>query len=546
MPINSIDDLLALPELRAQKVDSTSHSLHRLQLAYWGKNAPDGDVWDLTRPILEPWSEGKLVVFEEYLRILEVIDVARQKHTSNPVAHQGVLITGSPGIGKTSSLWFILVTYLCRAEPIVFYYQDKIYVFTASGVYFVASGEVLQTDLFSNILCLVDMDWGQAPGPGALRNEVLLTSNQTFVVGASSPDEDRYHFWMKQARILTFVLEAPTTKDLSNLCRLTDRNFQESDFPRKTKSLLAIFGPDLRRLVPALLEHNVDNQQDLVRRHIAEILAHIRRLGSDDLFRLFQRPDQVSDTFSHTLIETHRSPLFSKDDHLVCHRIRSRMILRLVLQASQREKLARMRYMYMSDLFRASSPVAASKGWVFESLCHARICAMDTLLLLPMTRDGNRLSRNLKDSPFEIPIGERKIEIYTSHSTAQSTANPATYYVPAEGNNPTFDAFIHGPPGFSVGFQMFVGKSRDVKEKGMTLLRKRLHNYDAARDWKATPIKFVFVVPQQHNDVVVDLPGPGRAFTDIQFFVLEMPGTEHEMFAPDTDTEDSGDEMDID
>ncbi|KAJ7743821.1 hypothetical protein B0H16DRAFT_1560710 [Mycena metata] len=540
-----IDGLLALPELQAHKVDSNiagtvTYSLHRLRLAYWGKRAPEGTEWDLTRPNLMKWSKGKLVVFDDYPRLLEGIDEARQECVSSPVAAQGVLITGSPGIGKTSSLWYLLVCHLCRAQPTVFYFDDKLYVFTASGLWLLKSSEALQTELFDDVVCLVDMDWERAPGPGALRNSVLSKYNRGFVVGASSPNTDRYHLWTTQASILTFVLEAPSKNELMNLCRLTDIKFEESDYLRRVRPLLNVFGPNLRKLMPALLQHDPKKEYSLINLHIARIISHIQGLPTTELFRLFQQPDQVSNAFSHTLIHTYRSPSSAKFDHLPRHRIRSPLILRLVLKASQFDKLARMRY--MSDLFTASSSLAVSRGWVFECLCHAKICAMDTLSLLPMTRKGNKLTRNSEGSPLNIPIGERRLVLYTSHSTVQSTADLEAYYVPAEGNNATFDAFIHGSPGNSLGFQMFVAKSHDVKKKGMTSLRKWL-KYDAARDWKATPIKFIFVVPQD-SDVVVELPGPGYAFTDIEFFVLEMQITEHEKFVQEEEGDDSDDEMD--
>jgi len=277
-------------------------------------------------------------------------------------------------------------------------------------------------------------------------------------------------------------------------------------------------------------------------RHIKTIYHHLAKLPSVKLTLLFSSPDELDDSFSHTLVQTYGA----LDGHVIWHKIRTPLVLRLVLKAYQINRVSQLRQ--MNDLFSATALLAVSRGWVFETLCHEFICNVSSLELQPMRREGTSLIRE-STSPSKVPIGDRSIEIYTLGSKTTTTVSPVHYYIPAESNNATFDSFLHGRGDHSLGFQMFIGRGHSLKKKGMTNLRKRLKAYEPTRDWKQNKIGFVFVVPQGYDfEVVV----PNRQYQDIQFYTLEVNISvdQYEYFSqeercPDGDDSDIEDDRDV-
>ncbi|KAF7365263.1 SET domain-containing protein [Mycena venus] len=154
-----------------------------------------------------------------------------------------------------------------------------------------------------------------------------------------------------------------------------------------------------------------------------------------------------------------------------------------------------------------------------------------------MVSRNRKLVKDRDAAPVQVLIGERKMEIYTVGKALTTTVSESHYYVPAEGNNPTFDALIPGQE--SLVLQMFIGRSHTFKKKGIALFRKRLRAFDLDRDWATNKIKFVFVVPSGYQ---FEVDAPPVALTDVEFYSLELNVGCYNNFEDDERVEEAEDD----
>lgn len=167
------------------------------------------------------------------------------------------------------------------------------------------------------------------------------------------------------------------------------------------------------------------------------------------------------------------------------HRIYSPLTLRLLMASLSQGRLDELRI--LCDLFTAGTFFSVPRGWAFESLAHHHIFTQgnNPLVLVPMISNLKTLTKGAA-SPKNVLIGTRAIEI-SAPTDAWNTSSLTKYYIPTEGNHPTFDSFIHTADHI-VGFQMTVGRRRTLSPIGLQRLVDRAH--PGAERW------FVFVIPK--------------------------------------------------
>lgn len=278
--------------------------------------------------------------------------------------------------------------------------------------------------------------------------------------------------------------------------------------------LLDIFGPNIRTLVRVICNSSTIQLQTATERHVIMMKQHLEGLNKRQLKYLFTCPDSLVSPFSHTLVHTRGQEAVEPGDETILHQIRTPLVLRLLLQSLQQSRLRQLRDMY--ELFSSSSHLAVSRGWAFEVLCHAKILDMDELTLHPVSEHRHKLMKTDGASPVHVSIGKRRMEVYTAGRGVETTVDTECYYVPAEGNNPTLDAFIPGEA--SLALRMFMGRTHTLKKKGVAMFRKRLMAFDKDRNWRTNKMKFAFVVPTGSDPFEV----PTSRLPDVDFFVLEL------------------------
>lgn len=85
-----------VPEIEPN-LGSLQSSLRRLWIMFWGKSVPTAPVWNLELKEQLKYTNGQLVVLDQYPLVLDRLRALRQPPVSIPFG--GMLITGSPGIG---------------------------------------------------------------------------------------------------------------------------------------------------------------------------------------------------------------------------------------------------------------------------------------------------------------------------------------------------------------------------------------------------------------------------------------------------------------
>ncbi|TFK73737.1 hypothetical protein BDN72DRAFT_893700 [Pluteus cervinus] len=107
---------------------------------------------------------------------------------------QGVIVTGQPGIGKTTWLWFMLVSIIACRRPVLFHTSNTgTQPFHDGQIYRISENPhpFLQNTI---TYALIDVDLNLGPPPGYLVPE----NEDTFPIQASSPNKEKYDRWTKQ------------------------------------------------------------------------------------------------------------------------------------------------------------------------------------------------------------------------------------------------------------------------------------------------------------------------------------------------------------
>ncbi|KAK7683592.1 hypothetical protein QCA50_013430 [Cerrena zonata] len=110
----------------------------------------------------------------------------------------GVVITGQPGIGKTTWLWFMLICFIAEGKVVAFYLDGTMYLFRHGHVYRALPnlGGTLSDFVESSqdtIWCLIGSDLQIIPPPAHLVSQGV---SKIFPIQASPPDYRRYKEWI--------------------------------------------------------------------------------------------------------------------------------------------------------------------------------------------------------------------------------------------------------------------------------------------------------------------------------------------------------------
>ncbi|KAI0790012.1 hypothetical protein C8Q75DRAFT_763582 [Abortiporus biennis] len=171
----------------------------------WPDSTLDGKLL-LSRPHPNP----PLLVRDEYVKLFEKIFFVG---LSTP--NSGVLVTGQPGIGKTSFQYYILARLLQQkqiivasldGESVLLFYFNKVY-YASSSFPGLLQYPVRSTSTETFLWSLVDTDKGKnEPAPGLQRNK--------FLVQSASPNPERYKQWVKEKNALIYGMKLWTREEL--------------------------------------------------------------------------------------------------------------------------------------------------------------------------------------------------------------------------------------------------------------------------------------------------------------------------------------------
>ncbi|KAF8521910.1 hypothetical protein BU17DRAFT_87460 [Hysterangium stoloniferum] len=160
----------------------------------------NGDVLP-GEPFLKDVSQPMLVR-AEYIRVLDAVKAAYQKSHNTSFA----VITGQPGIGKTSWINYALRYCLGKKQPVVRYLFGNCYFFSGSGV--VIIDPLLYQSGGKHTWCFVDVIDGEMLPPKICSSDIQL-----FPVYVTYPKESHWHTLHQSQRIPSLIVMNPWTLD---------------------------------------------------------------------------------------------------------------------------------------------------------------------------------------------------------------------------------------------------------------------------------------------------------------------------------------------
>ncbi|KIK50393.1 hypothetical protein GYMLUDRAFT_987794 [Collybiopsis luxurians FD-317 M1] len=464
------------------------NSFTRVWESHWDQPLDiQNNILNINPILLVDESVKSIVVLREYEELCKRIEEDRANHST------AALIVGTPGIGKSTFLPYLLLCLISKREPVVYYRGNGYYVFMSDGVYTPVGGDTLVflTPEFGRVHALVDADSLSA---------VSMFSDPTlklYTILVSSPREDRIKKYIK-ARGAAKLIPAPPSLDEAfavwTLC-----------FPDKVNKF------------------NVDELH-------WELKSFIDALSIATLRGYIANPDSATIEISHRCIET-----FSLPDHpnRLLHRLRSRTVLRVFYGALALKDLQERQQLY--HLFQSGAQLSVSQGYLFEVMADDLLSQGFQGMLEP--EDGSNVE--------QLDLDYLTIQLFSNASDPNSTTEEDKFYIPVQGNNPTYDAFCY-KDGCGIAMQHTISKKHPHNLKGLRDLNKQFNTAGMKKKW------FIFVIPKGTQFKYPPLPACRAGW---KYFTLELDVNwtsasqvpEREIEDSDLDATDEGtddDEMD--
>ncbi|KZT09337.1 uncharacterized protein LAESUDRAFT_810943 [Laetiporus sulphureus 93-53] len=336
---------------------------------------------------------------------------------------RGILVTGQPGIGKSTWLRYALIRLLKKQQVVLFAQDERYHLFYHDCVYTISSGK-LSNDYLPRppengyFWGLIDSD------KRAVQPHSALLDLPIFPVQAASPNRIRYRQWLKQREGFTLELQKRykrlRAKAKKALERSEDRSHQADDAvanvlqisrkeaPMKAKILAALnyaielYGYSARDIYAAVFTPN-------------EMAASFHQALNDasfkDIFNILPHTNTTNpDTLSHWLVTVVVSPkdsinysddfgIDSKSNHIMEK-------LKVHFEKVQHEEARQM--MMKCRTFESGS----FRGFIFEKIAHNYLSGAEDVPnalppLVPMRKSKRKSKRK---TAADAPAAESKTE----------------------------------------------------------------------------------------------------------------------------------------
>jgi hypothetical protein len=149
---------------------------------------------------------------------------------TGPIAKDGVIITGTPGIGRCALLYYIHLTasvgkstfldYILAREAalqkrVIYWCLQSLYFFDGPNIYFIQTAQPVQFGpQHTDALCLVDTLEGHPPPL------TLVLDQGLFVIQAASPNLSHKAWKKKRFSVREFVLNPPEEAEMIDVSGL--------------------------------------------------------------------------------------------------------------------------------------------------------------------------------------------------------------------------------------------------------------------------------------------------------------------------------------
>ncbi|KAJ3510035.1 hypothetical protein NLJ89_g4900 [Agrocybe chaxingu] len=402
----------------------------------------------------------------------------------------GVLITGQPGIGNTTFLWYTLIRLLNRRQPVLFVRNWDLILFFHDGVFTIPRSELGRASLptlpgrcRAFIWTLLELDGAQG------EPETSLLEDPCFPVQASSPNPKRYSKWVRVRNAAKWGLPLWDKVELMKGLELQQRLYQ---FQRNLGPSLPISAKNIpvegsARIAHRILLRRADEghpvtqlkdalnvlvddaieQYGLAVRDVYSAIFYPKEIADDhrtaldkasyeDLKLIVQQfGDETMAQAMHQIVCIYPSPKTPRDGP------RSHWLVDFKSIAIAKKVIARLRRCEGHHLdniyhtFRVSAQCSVLAGWFFETIAIRKLVAgeIQNMVLAEMWC----LSNGQDNAPtFEIELSPSSKSSLRLPSV-ESDSEPLEYfdrqqlpeglrlhcfYIPDASNNPLFDALF--------------------------------------------------------------------------------------------------------
>ncbi|KAK7033995.1 hypothetical protein VNI00_012425 [Paramarasmius palmivorus] len=471
-------------------------------------------------------TKGRILVRNEYTQTHARLTAAFDAGNS------GVILTGSPGIGKSYFIIYILLARMANEQITIITFSDReSYLFDKEGVWSMHSDNLKSwEDIRTSIRpwSLIDADMDKLEPAASLTSAPLV-----FSVQAVSPDPKRYRLWKKGWGGIKWYMNPWTEAERLQLHDVWKSEYTIDDIVELSETA----GPCIRDLV-AYLTHPRDFVGE-----IWEVFWGIRNIS--DLVQLFYQTTQSSES-SHEVFILHRNGdgVFHDSDEPVID-CKSLFVLDLLSTKFANTDLTEVRYLYTTFDSAPESNLLAS--WMFRKLAihctslprlrnphillglhlmkqddgnssrftHDPRSSTEALVVLPtaarayIRRPERPLSRNVSRSGMRntLPLKQRAITPFMDDDVDTIDLSAPHYFIPQDKKH-FFDAFFFeqsstGPGGSDATMVLWILQTLSVRRprsfeysfETIRSLQQRVVN----EGMKSPDIKYVLLAPQNRG-----------------------------------------------
>ncbi|KAK7047386.1 hypothetical protein VNI00_006617 [Paramarasmius palmivorus] len=443
--------------------------------------------------------ESKMVVDSDKAEEDKLLQIDWQTEKTIHLAKQVFIVTGSPGIGKTLWLYFVLVERLLRNLPTYFQTEpDVVSFWSENGVSQLATAS-LSSKMSSNIWYLVDSN------PKVIDPPWDVQLSESRIVVAASRRKFRFKWLEKLGMSYYKWIMKPTS-----LPELVIMNpYQKVQITMEQLYAFAeLFGTCARQVY----QHAADLET-----YREELAGNLKDMTFDDLGTLVEgsRQEQSDkESISHWIVGVYPGPT-RKEPYVAIY---TSEILELVQHRFASEWDQRVWELF--DALRQEPYTRAPAGRILENRLHETLAGGGTWEGTEMTaRPGGRkntyftdnvlgrrrvwlsLGPGAKISTSEPPkVGRTVLPVYRFRSGELKGKLPTGYYRPFSQTHPTFDSFVLDVEQQTVVvIQSAMSMEHDVKPKGLQILEEK---------WQKSGYRICFVIITDNRDETktVDIP----------------------------------------
>ncbi|OCB87264.1 Cse1-domain-containing protein [Sanghuangporus baumii] len=400
-------------------------------------------------------SQGRILVMEHYHHLRDrIISI------ENLGLDQSVLLTGQPGVGKTTWLWFMLIYLLILKKNVSLYTKERTYLFYRDRVYIASSGPNVtwppSTAVGDRIWCLIDSDERGGPPPSYLTSEdegrIFPRSAVMIDMPLWNEEEIIEGFQLHQSheKLLGLLKQEPSDTAIEKIRKLmVDKAMdKESAIRELIKETVKQYGSVPRDVYSAIIneEHHKRMLTNAINALSYEVLSKTL-----EVIKSPSQKQSPSTPVSHKLFVIHVEWSSGRGPDTFIPGSRSEHISRMMI-----EKLGHLTHVQAKRLFREfrwHSESSALAGWIFEGLAHGVLqgSGLDRSLAGPLLRmmklrtveaKSNNTSALHKERDkllAEKASGQSSVALHCRRNTSRSKA-AATEKLWAELQNPGADA----------------------------------------------------------------------------------------------------------